>query len=64
MLSRIFRDFKALLYHLRGDEVIDDAIFYDSMLSSCPFCGASREEDMMYSGKMSKWIRLSCGATV
>ncbi len=63
-MSRMIRDFKALLFHLRGDEVIDDATFYDSMLSVCPFCGAAREQGMMFSGKMGHWVCLSCGATV
>jgi len=64
VLSRLINGFKSLLYHLRGDQVIDDATFYNTMMSICPFCGAANEYGMMYSGKMSKWICLSCGTTV
>jgi transposase-like protein len=64
VMSRMIKDFKPLLYHLKGDQVIDHATFYNIMLSVCPFCGAANEYGMMYSGKMSKWVCLSCGSTV
>jgi hypothetical protein len=57
----LIKDIKALLCHLKGDEAIDDATFYTTLPSICPFCGAASEGGMMYSGNMSKWVCLSCG---
>jgi len=42
----------------------DDEYFYTTVTTFCPCSGAANEEGMMFSEKMSKWVCLTCGATV
>ena len=64
VLARLVRDLKALVYHLRGVEVIDDEHFYNAMLTFCSFCGSVNENGMHISEQSGRLICRSCGATV
>ena len=64
VLNRLIRDFKALVYHLRGIEVMDDESFYSQLITFCPFCNASQEDGMEYDEEARRWICRRCGARV